>query len=270
MEAAAPFDFWQSCPRKGDPDARCHLLREQHRLLWSRPLPNGREFLLTDRSPGGYLRLSSDGVSMDLTSDSVIPTYASYGRTQAVAARSGVEAHLLHEFEALSGSIGGMMLFPGFRVDAKDSINQARGKTYAIGDRLDLTVECIRRYYLTRSGRVLGLTSPLADTLLRYSTYFDLFGDFDNYVEHFLLQDLVIDGEVQLFLPLEDFQRSGLPRDSAEYDQYMRRTSTFVHQRNARMRALVPAIAKHDGVVGRSAAGPCSRAGCARLALEDA
>ena len=245
-------------------------MREQHRLLWSRPLANGREFELTDRSPSGYLRLNADGVSMDLSSDSVIPTYASYGRTQAVAARAGIEADLLQKFEALSGSIGGMMLFPGFRVDGKASINQDRGTTHAIGDRLDLTLECVRRHYLTRSGGLLGLTSPLAETLLRYSTFFDFFGDFDEYVDHFLLQDLVVDGEVQFFLPLEDFERSGLPMDSAEYDEYMRRTSAFVHQRNARMRALVPAIAEHDGVVGRSAAGPCSRAGCARFVAADA
>ena len=73
-----------------------------------------------------------------------------------------------------------------------------------------------------------------------------------------------MDGGVILFLPLEDFKRSGLPRDSAEYKEYMRLTSTFILTRNNRMRELIPEVAKHDGVVARSAAGPCDGKGCAR------
>ena len=157
-----------------------------------------------------------------------------------------------------------MILFPGFRVGGEHSINQARGTTFQIGDRMDLTLECIRRHYLAKAGPLFKLTSPLAETLLRYSSFFDLFGDFETYVAHFLLQDLVIDGGVLLFLPLEDFKRSGLPRDSAEYKEYMRLTSTFILTRNNRMRELLPEIAQHDGVVARSAAGPCDGKGCAR------
>lgn len=270
MESATPFDFWQSCPRGGDPDSRCHLLRNQHRLLWSRALPNGRPFELEDRFPDGYLRLTSGEVTMNLSSDSIIPTYASYKRDQARAARAGVAADLLEEFEALSGGIGGMVLFPGFRVGGEPSINQARGTTSQIGDRMDLTLECIRRHYLAQADPLIKLTSPLAETLLRYSSFFDLFEDFETYVAHFLLQDLVVDGEVLLFLPLAEFKRSGLPRDSAEYKEYMRLTSTFILMRNDRMREVIPEIARHDGVVARSAAGPCDGKGCARRDAEGA
>jgi hypothetical protein len=259
-----PFDFWQSCPRGGDPDARCHLLRNQHRLLWGRPLPNGRQFELEDRFPDGYLRSTSDEVVMNLSSDSVIPTYASYRRKQARAARAGIADDRLEEFEVLSGGIGGMMLFPGFSVAGKSSINQARGTTYAIGDRMDLTLECIRRHYRKQADPLAELTNPLEGTLLQYTAFFDVFEDFKTYVAHFLLQDLVVEGDVITFLPLEDFKRSGLPRDSAEYSDYMRETILFIHKRNDRMRHLVPEISEHDGVVGRPAAGPCNAGGCAR------
>jgi len=160
MESSTPFDFWQSCPHGGDPDSRCHLLRNQHRLLWSRALPNGRQFELEDRFPDGYLRLTSGEVAMSLSSDLIIPTYASYKRDQARAARAGIAADLLEEFEALAGGIGGMVLFPGFRVGGEPSINQARGTTSQIGDRMDLTLECIRRHYLAQADPLLKLTSP--------------------------------------------------------------------------------------------------------------
>lgn len=239
-------------------------------MLWSRSLPNGRQFRLEDQFPDAYLQLTSGEVTMNLSSDSIIPTYASYKRDQARAARAGVGADLLEEFEALSGSIGGMILFPGFRVDGKPSINQSRGTTFEIGDRMDLTLECIRRHYLAQADPLVKLTSPLAETLLRYSAFFDLFEDFATYAAHFLLQDLVVDGEVLLFLPLEEFKRSGMPRDSTEYEEYMRLTNTFILKRNNRMRKLLPEIAQHDGVGARSAAGPCDGKGCARRHAEGA
>lgn len=63
------------------------------------------------------------------------------------------------------------------------SINQARGINSRIRDRFDLTLESIRRHYL-------GTVNPLADVLARHSDFFDLFGDFRGYVDHFLLNDL--------------------------------------------------------------------------------
>ena len=66
----------------------------------------------------------------------------------------------LDEFIRLSYTIGGMMLFPSNPVDGKHTINQARGmKRDAIGNRFDLTLECIRRYYQDPAA-----DSPLAST----------------------------------------------------------------------------------------------------------
>ena len=62
-------------------------------------------------------------------------------------------------------TIGGMMVFPGNRIDRKMTINGARGCNRKIADRFDLTLECIRRHYLVQR-------SPLGETLARYREFF--------------------------------------------------------------------------------------------------
>lgn len=224
------FDFWQSCPRRGDPDSRCHGLRRWHQVLWGRNLPDGRAISLEDRHPDGYLELRVDHLSMKLTSDSVVPTYKLYQRAKSQGIRDGIAPARLDEFESLSGTIGGITLFPGYRVDAANTINMSRGRDPIICDRMDLTLECIRLHYL-------GEPSPLAETLRRYPEFFALFGTFEDYVEHFLFQDLVEADRVVTFLPL-DFSQPGLPQNPEEFQVFMGRSMAFVQNRNARIAAL--------------------------------
>jgi hypothetical protein len=66
-------------------------------------------------------------------------------------------------------------------------------------------------------------------------------------VTHFLLQDLLIDGHVRSFLPLEEFARPGMPRDPSEYSLYMRETKAFIQKRNERMRTLNPEMLDTTG-----------------------
>ncbi len=56
------------------------------------------------------------------------------------------------------------MVWPSNRISGASTINGAKGMNYFIADRLDLTIECIRRYYL-------GETSPLYETLKRYDDF---------------------------------------------------------------------------------------------------
>jgi hypothetical protein len=84
----------------------------------------------------------------------------------------------LQDFVRLTYTIGGMMMFPGNRIEGKSTINGVRGLNRRIRDRFDLTVECIRRHYHRES-------SPLSDALARYSSFFGLFGDFSGYVNFF-------------------------------------------------------------------------------------
>jgi uncharacterized protein DUF6994 len=99
-----------------------------------------------------------------------------------------------------------------------------------ISDRLDLTLECIRRHYE-------GQSSPLGKTLARYSDFFALFKSFRRYVDFFLLQDLVTDdcSAVTFFMPFDDFKTSSVPKDGDTYREYRRRTIEFVEARNRRI-----------------------------------
>jgi hypothetical protein len=124
------------------------------------------------------------------------------------------------------------MVFPARQVDRQWTINQARGCTRSISDRLDLTLECIRRHYT-------GLESPMSGPLARYADFFALFGDFQGYVSFFLLDDLVTDDRaVRFFLPWEDFASPAVPGDLAAYLTYRQRSIEFVDARNRRIELL--------------------------------
>ena len=58
-----------------DPDSHSPTLRRYHRLLWSKPLPSGASFDLSDTTRGVYLHHSSTLGEFFLSSDSVIPTF---------------------------------------------------------------------------------------------------------------------------------------------------------------------------------------------------
>ncbi len=130
----------------------------------------------------------------------------------------------------LDDTVRGVYLFPGNRIDGKQTINGARGCITKIADRLDLTLECIRRHYL-------GLGSPLGETLERYGDFFALFGNFEGYVDFFILQDLVTDdySAVRFFTPFDNFNTSSMPKDGETYKEYRRLSIEFIKARNCRI-----------------------------------
>lgn len=73
--------------------------------------------------------------------------------------------------------------------------------------------------------------------LSRYADYFALFGDFDGFVNFFLLDDLVLDGAVRFYLPFDGFKASPLPRTLDEYRRYRQAQLEFVAARNTRILA---------------------------------
>ena len=225
------FDFRTDSGGR-DPDTYSPTLRRYHRHLWSKPLPDGRPFDLDDTTPGGYLHHRSEAGEFWLASDSVMQTFTRWTVTQHIVEK--FPATELDWFNTITYTIGGMVLFPGNRVDGKMTINGARGFNRAIADRMDLTLECIRRHYL-------GLMSPLADTLKRHSDFFALFGDFRGYVEFFLLQDLVTPDQqtVTFFAPFNDFKSPSVPREVDTYAEFMRTSIEFVHARNRRIATWV-------------------------------
>lgn len=112
------FDFRTDAGGK-DPDTHSPTLREYHRFLWSKALPNGRSFDLTVR--GSYLHHESELGHLVLSSDAVIPTFTRWGFAAANPEFvTEVEGEL---FMTTSYTIGGMMLFPACQVDRKWTIN---------------------------------------------------------------------------------------------------------------------------------------------------
>ncbi|WP_407343345.1 DUF6994 family protein [Pengzhenrongella phosphoraccumulans] len=230
MLVETTFDF-RTDARTDDPDQSSPTLRRYHQLLWSKPLPSGHAFDLDVTTAWTYLHHSSDIGEYFLSSDSVIATYSYWQST----------AELMHQlpksdverFEAIGYTIGGMMIFPSNRVDGKHTINMARGMNRRIADRMDMTLECVRRYY---SG---DIHTPLGATLARYDDFFALFNDFRGYVDFFLLQDLLIDGRVKFFTDFDNFATAAVPGDLATYTRFRDASIAFVVARNERIESWV-------------------------------
>lgn len=227
MQIDTSFDFRTDAAGR-DPDTYSRTLREYHRILWSKPLPNGRRFDLKDTVSGAYLHHSSELGEFYLASDSAIPTFTKWKSLGHLI--SQFPEHENEAFRSLGYTIGGMMIFPGNRIEGKQTINGARGFNRQIADRFDLTLECIRRHYLAQS-------SPLAEVLQRYDEFFRLFDDFKGYIEFFMLQDLVAPdcGSVKFFMPFENFQTAAVPKDVDVYQSYRALSLDFVRARNCRI-----------------------------------
>lgn len=223
------FDFRSDTPGypKADPDASSPTLRRYHRILWTKPLPGGAVFELVDTTPGAYLHHRSPLGEFWLASDAVIPTFRKEPSIAPIIEQSP-DDHA--EFMRLGYTIGGMMLFPGNRIDRQMTINGARGFHPKIKDRFDLTIECIRRYYL-REG------SPLSATLARYGEFFNLFGNFRGYVEFFLLHDMVNAdcSGVKFFAPFTGFETPPVPAGVEAYRAYRELAVAFIKARNNRI-----------------------------------
>ena len=234
QEIDTTFDFRTDAGGK-DPDSHSPTLRRYHQILWSKPLPNGAMFELDSTTPGEYLHHKSQLGEFWLASDSVIPTFKR--SPLARPATEQLEPGEVEEFRALGYTIGGMMVFPGNRVGGKQTLNGARGFNPRIRDRMDLTLECIRRHYAGDSSKV----NPLGSVLSRYADFFSLFENFEGYVRFFLLDDMVTDdfGQVRFFMPFDDFATSRpLPQTLRAYRAYRDASVAFIEARNRRIDAI--------------------------------
>ena len=207
-----------------DPDTYSPTLRSYHQLLWSKPLPSGQMFTLDGTGPlSRYLHHQSDLGEFFLGSDAITT------RLQHKASRVIEQVPADQMPTDIGYRIGSAIVFPGNQVDGKQSLNQARGFNSKIADRFDLTLECIRRHYLSES-------NPLDDVLNRYGDFFALFGDFAGYVEFFHLQDLVTgDGKVRFFTDFDDFTGPAVPQDVDSYVSYVTRSNEFALARSQRI-----------------------------------
>lgn len=222
------FDFRTDTPSGKDPDSFSPTLRTYHKILWSKPLPNGVLFSLIDTRAEAYLYHQSELGEFFLSSDSAVHTFSKWVSMSHIISqfkKGEVEA-----FRSIGYTMGGMMIFPGNRVDGKSTINGARGFHPLIKDRIDLTLECIRRYYVNEA-------SPLDEVLERYTDFFALFESFHGYVEFFLLQDLVTSDSsaINFFMPFENFKTPAVPKTLEGYISYKDQVVNFVNKRNQRI-----------------------------------
>lgn len=222
------FNFYADA-RGGDPDSTSPTLRNYHKLLWSRPLPNGTIFQLTTNRNGAYLYHNSSLGEYFLGSDSITHSYKNHKRKSWLTKQIPEEVDELFD---LGSTIGGYIIFPNNRISGKPTINGARGCHNLIDDRFDLTLECIRRFYL-------GQESPLNQTLIRYANFFQLFNSFAGYVSFFLLDDLVdSDYNIKFYLPFDNFNSRPTFSCINDYLIYKQKVMDFVRSRNQRIEGL--------------------------------
>ena len=222
------FNVYSDTPEGKDPDSYSPTLRNYHKNLWSKKLPNGSLFKLNETIPMRLHHKSELGEFV-LSSDSIANTYSSIKSTHNII--KNIKADEIEKFVSLCSTIGGYIIFPSERINNQMTINGARGINKKIRDRFDLTLECIRRYYREED-------NPLNETLKRYSSFFKLFVNFQGYVDFFLLQDLVDNNysEIKYFIPFNSFEESPLPNDTNHYKLYKENLSIFVVSRNERIK----------------------------------
>ena len=227
------FNFLSDTPIGKDPDSFSPTLRKYHKFLWSKLLPGGNLFSLND-TPPHYLYHKSEIGEFFLSSDSVIPTFTSYKRLSGIIRQ--IPQNESDTFYNLSYTIGGMMIFPSNRINGKTTINGARGFNPKIRDRFDLTIECIRRHYCNEN-------NPLSETLALYNNFFELFENFQGYIDYFLLQDLVTEDytNVKFFTPFNDFMSFVIPATIEDYQLYRQLSMDFIKARNNRIKIFYEA-----------------------------
>jgi hypothetical protein len=213
-----------------DADRYSKTLQEYHRILWSKPLPNGKLFKL-EKISENKLYHKSDLGEFYLSSDRAVPSFSRWKKTRHIIKQ--IPEEKLKNFINIGNTIGGIIIWPSNRINNKQTINGARGLNSLISDRLDLTIECIRRYYLDEE-------SPLYDTFKRYDDFFSLFEDFKGYIDFFLFQDWVSDDytSVKIAPPFDNFESKPVPKTVEEYIEYIDFIEELVRARNRRIDRL--------------------------------
>ena len=219
------FNFY-SDSNGGDPDSKSPTLRKYHKLLWSKILPSGHHLELRDDKNDAYLYHESELGLFAFGSDAITHSYKHHIRKKWLTDQIPSEVNELFD---IGSTIGAYIIYPYNRIDGKQNINQARGTNSRIDDRFDLTLECIRRFYLEKK-------SPLYETLVRYKAFFDLFDDFIGYVQFFLLNDLVEESlSIKFYLPFDDFKNPPSFSDVEQYLFYKDNVVRFIKSRNDRI-----------------------------------
>ena len=217
--------FWDNNDGLGagncDPDVSSRAMQNDQQKAWAKQLPNGELFNL-EISPTDYLVWKD----MRFGSDSIITSFRwRKNRELLESVKDSMSDYraFVEDFLRRTYTIGGEIIFPKHR----NSINQNRGTNPLICDRFDITLECIRRYYV-------GEESPLSKILETDKQFFDLFVDFRGYVDFFALNDLVSAdyGSIEFWDDWKDFGDNVIPATPDTYLKFLENELAFVEKRN--------------------------------------
>lgn len=231
-------------PTSPDPDRDSPRLKADHQLLWTKPLHGGELFkphvpALAKERRKNYLAVElASGKRFTVGSDAITHSYTGWTKFPAlVDARDRLTGDQRSRYLNTPYTIASAIVWP-VRTAHLPTMNTARGfgpEGLLIGERMDLTLECIRRHYAGEPG------SPLAGVTTNYADYFELFGTFEQFVDFFLLQDLVTVDGIRFLLPFDGFQRPATPTTLEEYVAYREATLDFITRRGNRMADWVEA-----------------------------
>ncbi|WP_059390067.1 DUF6994 family protein [Arthrobacter sp. Hiyo1] len=230
------FDYKTDTPAKTrpDPDKDSQRLRLDHELLWTKELRPGVSFApsVSSARRNEYLIFTDVSEARHCYgSDTITSSYTTWVKPKAlVNAIAGLDDDQRSRYLNPPYTIGSAMIWP-LRKKDQPTMNTARGLRLSVADRMDLTLECIRRHYTGEPG------SPLADVTNAYEDFFALFHGFKEFVDFFHFQDLMTPdyAEVLFYLPFDNFKRSGTPATTEEYVKYRERALEFIAARNRRM-----------------------------------
>jgi hypothetical protein len=219
-----------------DVDKDSSTLKSYHKKLWQKKLPNGEFFTLSDEMVGEYLILQRNSNEIRLSSDWIINTYLHWDRNPIIKdLKERINKDDYENFNNIAHTIGSFIIFPKYPYNTfgkKQSINQRRGTDIKIMDRFDLTLECIRKYYLGEKEE-----NPLFDVINDFDYYFQLFKNFKGFCDFYLLQDLTEDNysKIKYFLKFDGFKENPYPKIVDEYYEYKNNAVEFINNRNKRI-----------------------------------
>ena len=244
------FNMFSDTPEGKDPDQFSKTLNSYHQKLWSKKLPNGKMMHLERgaKEYDGSFTIEAKSIAKKqpnieyshyaFTSDAIGLTFKNWGKRipEIEQVFQNLDAGEHEKYFKKFCTIGAYTIFPGYMINRKRTVNQARGCDLFIVDRIDLTLECIRLFYLNKPS-LSKKTCPLLGALTRHKPFFDLFGTFKGYVEFFLFQDLVTDdfSEVRFLHPFHGFKKWDCPKNIKEYRLYMSKMLKFIDSRNKRI-----------------------------------
>ena len=109
------FNFY-SDSNSGDPDSTSPTLRKYHKILWSKPLPNGNLLELRDNKNGAYLYHESEFGEFFWGNDAITHSYKNHKRKKWLTAQIPTEVNELFD---TGSTIGAYIIFPNNRINGK-------------------------------------------------------------------------------------------------------------------------------------------------------